>query len=146
MPSFASMNIEEMRRACEATRREAQAIRLRAQASARRASEAREALAEVIEGTRQTRVALQVTYVSDSSALPADQRSALPSAVSRVLAAAGMDDSDLDGLIGDLIAAYKEACALGDEAAQALLGKALWRIGHHIARQVGPKAAGVVLS
>jgi hypothetical protein len=62
------------------------------------------------------------------------------------LAILGRDESELEELADDLIAAFKAASAMGDEEGQRLLAVALKLIGRHLAMQVGPKAAGVVMN
>ncbi|TXN80290.1 hypothetical protein [Methylobacterium sp. WL8] len=46
----------------------------------------------------------------------------------------------------DLIAAYVAARETGDEAGVEVFGKALEIIGRHLAKELGPKAAGVVMN
>ena len=62
------------------------------------------------------------------------------------LAALGRDESDLEDMIDDLIAAYKAASAYGDDGERILFANALMQIGRYLATQVGPRAAGVIMN
>ncbi|TXM73786.1 hypothetical protein FV226_08195 [Methylobacterium sp. WL12] len=57
-----------------------------------------------------------------------------------------MDDEAISHLVDNLIAAYLEACATGDDTDIETIGKALKIIGTHLASEIGPKAAGMPLS
>lgn len=61
----------------------------------------------------------------------------------KTLAVLGRDESDLEELTDDLIAAFKTASAVGDDNGRRLFANALILVGRHFATQVGPKAAGV---
>jgi hypothetical protein len=76
-----------------------------------------------------------------------EQPSLSPSnAVLQALAVLGRDESHLDEMTDDLIAAYQTATAAGDDEMQKLLAGALMQIGRHLARHVGPKAANVIMN
>ncbi|WP_342165463.1 hypothetical protein [Methylobacterium sp. SD21] len=64
----------------------------------------------------------------------------------QVLVALERDESDLEEMIDDLIAAYKAASACGDDSERTLFANALMQIGRHLATQVGPRAAGVIMN
>jgi len=63
-----------------------------------------------------------------------------------ILQSAGFNEADLPAIIDELIEAYQTASALGEEKAVALIGRALRRIGRHLAHTLGPRAAGVLLN
>ncbi len=67
-------------------------------------------------------------------------------ALLQALAALGRDESNLEEMIDDLIAAYKAASAYGDDSERTLFANALMLIGRHLAMQVGPRAAGVIMN
>jgi hypothetical protein len=68
------------------------------------------------------------------------------SAVLEALAVLGRDESHLDEMTDDLIAAYQTATAVGDDELQGLLAGALMQIGRHLATQIGPKAANIIMN
>lgn len=67
-------------------------------------------------------------------------------ALLKALDVLGRCESDLEESIDDLITAFKTASALGDEDKRTLFANALMMIGRHLATQVGPKAAGVIMN
>lgn len=64
----------------------------------------------------------------------------------QALVALGCDESDLEEMIDDLIAAHRAASAYGDDSERTLFANALMQIGRHLATQVGPRAAGVIMN
>lgn len=52
----------------------------------------------------------------------------------------------LDTLVGDLSAAYLEAEATGNDETAEIVRQALVVLGRHLARELGPKAAGVPIN
>lgn len=80
---------------------------------------------------------------------PANQNGSEPApsdAVLRAISILGRDESDLEEMTDDLIAAFKTASAVGDDDGRALFANALMLVGRHLATQVSPKAAGVVMN
>jgi|GEM_PF-1523718 len=69
-----------------------------------------------------------------------------PGVVLQALAALGLGENDLGDLTDDLIAAYREADQRDDAEMRATLRRALMCLGRHLARDVGPKVAGVVMN
>jgi len=126
----------------------ARAHELRAASAAIRQSlsETHKALAEEFDRARATQAAVREQLAS----LRATERQTTPlkppNAVLQALAILGKDESDLDDLTHDLIAAYRDADATGDDGMQRELARALMLIGRHLAAQIGPKASGAVLN
>lgn len=80
---------------------------------------------------------------------PANQNGSEPApsdAVLRAISILGRDESDLEEMTDDLIAAFKTASAVGDDDGRALFANALMLVGRHLATQVSPEAAGVVMN
>ena len=57
-----------------------------------------------------------------------------------------MDDETISDLVDDLTASYQMDCATDDDKAMTVTREALKVIGRHLAKEIGPKAAGVPLS
>ena len=105
------------------------------------------------EASAQSRCRLQQTWVSIAAQWgmtpPADPQPATPAHRSYLLEAlnvAGLFEGDLDDVANSMCAAYQAAVARDDDEAQGVLRDVLMSVGHHLASQIGPKAAGVVLS
>lgn len=64
----------------------------------------------------------------------------------QLLQSAGFTEADLPAITDELIEVYQTATACGDDQAVALIGRALKQIGCHIARELGPRQAGVLLN
>ncbi|WP_419830184.1 hypothetical protein [Methylobacterium sp.] len=104
------------------------------------------------EANAQSRFRLQQAWASISAQWgltpPADAEPEAPDhrlSILEALNLAGLDEGDLDDVATSMCAAYQAAVARDDEV-QDVLRNALMSIGRHIAAQMGPKAAGVVLS
>jgi hypothetical protein len=139
-------SFDELRASHEAIRATARELRAAGAAIRKRLSATRqsylEALnrAQTIQGeVRKHLASLRVPTAEQSSPSPSN-------AVLQALAVLGRDESHLDEMTEDLIAAYQTATAVGDDELQGLLAGALMQIGRHLATQVGPKAANVIMN
>lgn len=108
--------------------------------------ETKQAPAETLDRARATHAAVCVHLASLGTATSGAVSSKASNAVLQALAVAGRAESDLDEIADDLIAAYRTAVAAGDDDMRTLLAGALMQIGRHLATQVGPKAAGVIMN
>jgi predicted transcriptional regulator len=141
-----TVNLNELRASLEASRARAHELRTASNAIRRRLSATKQDLAEAVTRAQATREAAREHL---ASLRPITVEQSLPnssSAVLQAIAALGRDENHLDAMTDDLIAAYQEAAAIGDEELQRLLAGALMQIGRHLARQVGPKAANIIMN
>ncbi|WP_148639966.1 hypothetical protein [Aureimonas sp. AU20] len=63
-----------------------------------------------------------------------------------VMDSTGLSEVELPAVVDTLIELYQNATALGDEEAAALTARALRYIGHHLAKELGPRESGVLLN
>ncbi len=136
----------EFRASLEATRARASELRSASTAIQQRLSATRQDLAEALDRARATRNAVLQQLASLRTETLNQAASDQSSPVLQALAILGQDESDLEEMADNLIAAHRAATAVGDEDTQGLLAGALMQIGRHLATQVGPKAAGVVMN
>ncbi|MDP4023546.1 hypothetical protein Q8W71_12985 [Methylobacterium sp. NEAU 140] len=117
--------------------------RHRAQALYRSAAAEFEAVTRLLRQAQQTCADLRALL---DASVPAHGRGAAPArTLAQALDATGLTRDDLVEMADDLIAAYRNASAAGDDARSAALAQALRTIGRHLAGGLGPRAAGAVL-
>lgn len=135
-------------------------VRLRAVAACTEAKATRAAVADLITEARALQATLRITrrvaarspsnttFAPVSTELAGGVSAFNPGqeAVPQALALLGLSEDDLGDLVDDLIAAHTAARAWGDDEARASTGHALTLIGRYLARQIGPRAAGVALN
>ena len=138
-------SFNELRASLEATRARARELRAAGAAIRKRLSETRQSYREALDRARAIQDEVR-KHLASLRTPTAEQPSLSPSnAVLQALAVLGRDESHLDEMTDDLIAAYQTATAVGDDELQKLLSGALMQIGRHLATQVGPKAANVIM-
>ena len=138
----------QLRASVEATITRARELQVVSLALRQRLSAIRRELKEVSDHTQKTLKAVRLHRAS-LRAEPANQNGSEPApsdAVLRAISILGRDESDLEEMTDDLIAAFKTASAVGDDDGRALFANALMLVGRHLATQVSPKAAGVVVN
>jgi hypothetical protein len=139
-------SFEELCASLEATRATARELRAAGAAIRMRLSATRQSYLEALDRARTIQDEVR-KHLASLRAPTAEQSSLSPSnAVLQALAVLGRDESHLDEMTDDLIAAYQTATAVGNDELQGLLAGALKLIGRHLATQVGPKAANVIMN
>ena len=136
----------ELRASLETICAHARELRIASRARRHHLSATRREIVEVLDRARVTHEAACQLIASLRTETVRQTAPEPSSAVLTALAILGRDESELEELADDLIAAFKAASAMGDEEGQRLLAVALKLIGRHLAMQVGPKAAGVVMN
>lgn len=139
-------NLNELRASLEVSRARAHELRTASNAIRRRLLATKQDLAEAVTRAQATREAVREHLASLRSPIVKQSSPNPSSTVLQALAALGRDESHLDEMTDDLIAAYQAAAAIGDDELQRLLAGALMQIGRHLAVQVGPKAANVIMN
>ena len=136
----------ELRASLEATRARARKLRAAGAVIQKRLAATRQSYREALDRAqtiqdevRKHLTSLRTPTVEQSSPSPSN-------AVLQALVVLGRDESHLDEMADDLIAAYQTATAVGDDEMQGLLAGALMQIGRHLATQVGPKAANIIMN
>ena len=138
----------QLQASVEATRARALELRATSFALQQRLLETQRELAEVSKQTQATlKVVRQHLELLRTGSVDQNRPQPKPSnAVLIAMSLLGLDESDLDVMTDNLIAALRTASEVGDDDGCALFGEALMVIGRHLAAQIGPKAAGVVMN
>jgi hypothetical protein len=136
----------EFRASLEATRTRARELRAAGAAIRQRLSATRQSHQAALDRARVIQAEARERCASLRKDTARQAASKPVNAVLQALAILGRDESDLEEMADDLIAAHQAAIAVGDEDTQQLLAGALMQIGRHLATQVSPKAAGVIMN
>lgn len=139
-------SFNELRASLEATKARARELRAAGAAIQKRLSATRRSYQEALD--RAQAIQDEVRKHLASLRPPAVEQPSLSrsSAVLQALAVLGRDERHLEEITDDLIAAYQSATAVGDDEMEKLLAGALMQIGRHLATQVGPKAANIIMN
>lgn len=139
-------SFDELRASLEATRARARELRAAGAAIQKQLLATQQNYREALD--RAQTIQNEVCKHLTSQRTPAAEQSSFrPSnAVLQALAVLGRDESHLEEMTDDLIAAYQTATAVGDDELQGLLAGALMQIGRHLATKIGPKAANVIMN
>ncbi|MGU3542603.1 hypothetical protein [Methylobacterium sp. A52T] len=140
--------LSQLQASVEATRARARELRAASLSILRNLEVTRRELIEVsyhtdaiLKAVRQHLASLRIGSADQSGSKPGSSSSVL-----RAMTILGRDECDLDEMTDDLIGAFKTASAVGDDEGRALFANALMLVGRHLATQISPKDAGVVMN
>lgn len=144
LPMNTRVETEALRDAAQLERLRLQTLIRQSQDTYRSLASAHRQLSEVVCRTRELVAASRVARLARQDV--ARRTVHKPINFLEILQSAGLNEADLPVITDDLIVAYQNASSAGEEKLAVLIGCALHHIGHHIARELGPRRVGFLLN